>query len=118
MRLNQGSETEKCELLQKVFTVREGVYLKLWVKGEEEGLSCAIEAVADFKGFGCQRTKHLETKQQKTTRVAAQQHIKLHDGHVDRTPAYLAVAVLNDQEHRGVLALHGSVQGLNAHAVL
>lgn len=32
--------------------------------------------------------------------------------------AYLAVAVFNDQEHRGVLGLHGSVQRLNAHAVL
>lgn len=32
--------------------------------------------------------------------------------------AYLTVAVFNDHEHRGVLALHGPVQGLDAHAVL
>lgn len=35
-----------------------------------------------------------------------------------RKPAYLAVAVLDDHQHRGVLALHGPVQRLNAHAVL
>lgn len=34
------------------------------------------------------------------------------------TPAYLAVAVLNDHEHRGVLALHRPVQRLDAHPVL
>lgn len=28
-----------------------GIYLKLWVKGEQEGLSCAIKAIADFKGL-------------------------------------------------------------------
>lgn len=33
-------------------------------------------------------------------------------------PAYLAVAVLDDHQHRGVLALHRPVQRLNAHAVL
>ena len=32
--------------------------------------------------------------------------------------AYLAVAVLNNHEHWGILALHGSVQCLNAHAML
>lgn len=32
--------------------------------------------------------------------------------------AYLAIAVLNNHEHWGVLALHGSVQRLNAHAML
>lgn len=32
--------------------------------------------------------------------------------------AHLAVAVLNDHEHWSVLALHGSVQCLNAHTVL
>lgn len=32
--------------------------------------------------------------------------------------AYLAVAVLNDHEHGRVLALHGPVQTLDAHAVL
>lgn len=32
--------------------------------------------------------------------------------------AYLAITVLNDHEHWGVLALHGSVQCLNAHAML
>ena len=37
-------------------------YLKLWIEGEEEGLSCAIKAIADFKRLGCQRTKYLETK--------------------------------------------------------
>lgn len=44
------------------------LYLKLWIKGEEEGLSGAIKAIADLKGLGCQRTKHLKllkkTKQQ------------------------------------------------------
>lgn len=30
---------------------------------------------------------------------------------------YLAIAVLNDHEHWGVLALHGSVQRLYAHAM-
>lgn len=34
------------------------------------------------------------------------------------TPANLAVAVLDDHEHRRVLALHRPVQRLNAHAVL
>lgn len=33
-------------------------------------------------------------------------------------PANLAVAVLDDHEHRRVLALHRPVQRLNAHAVL
>lgn len=36
------------------------LYLKLWIKGEEEGLSGAIKAIADLKGLGCQRTKHLK----------------------------------------------------------
>lgn len=36
-------------------------YLKLWVEGEEEGLACAVEAVADFKGLRSQCTKHLRT---------------------------------------------------------
>lgn len=35
-------------------------YLELWVEGEEEGLSGAVEAVADFKGFWGQSTKHLQ----------------------------------------------------------
>lgn len=35
-----------------------------------------------------------------------------------KSVAHLAVAVLNDHEHRGVLPLHGSVQRLNAHAML
>lgn len=48
---------------RNIFKVREVAYLKLWIKGEEEGLSCAIKAIADFKGLRCQRTKHLETKQ-------------------------------------------------------
>lgn len=34
-------------------------YLKLRVEGKKEGLSGAIEAVADFKGFWGQSTKHL-----------------------------------------------------------
>lgn len=34
------------------------------------------------------------------------------------TPAYLAITVLDDHEHWGVLALHRPVQRLNAHAVL
>lgn len=33
-------------------------------------------------------------------------------------PAYLAVTVLDDHQHWGVLALHRPVQCLNAHAVL
>lgn len=33
-------------------------------------------------------------------------------------PAYLAVAVLDDHQHWGVLGLHRPVQRLNAHAVL
>lgn len=32
--------------------------------------------------------------------------------------AYLAITVLYNHEHWGVLALHGSVQRLNAHAML
>lgn len=36
-------------------------YLKLWVEGKEEGLSCAIEAVADLKGLRSQCAKHLRT---------------------------------------------------------
>lgn len=31
--------------------VSEILYLKLWIEGKEEGLSCAIKAIADFKGF-------------------------------------------------------------------
>lgn len=33
-------------------------------------------------------------------------------------PSHLAVAVLDNHEHRRVLALHGSVQCLDAHAML
>lgn len=40
------------------------MYLELWVEGEEERLSCAVKAVADFKGLRRQRTKHLETETQ------------------------------------------------------
>lgn len=40
--------------------MREVLYLKLWIEGEEEGLSCAVEAIADLKGLGCQCSKHLE----------------------------------------------------------
>lgn len=36
------------------------LYLKLWIEGEEEGLSGAIKAIADLKGLGCQCTKHLK----------------------------------------------------------
>ncbi len=42
------------------------MYLKLWIEGEEEGLSCAVKAVADFKGLRRQRTEHLE-KENRTT---------------------------------------------------
>lgn len=98
--------------------VRELVYLKLWIKGEEEGLSCAIKAIADFKGLRCQRTKHLETKQKMICAMTHLQHITLYYCHVELKTAYLAIAVLNNQEHWGVLALHGSVQCLNAHAML
>lgn len=31
----------------------EGAHLKLWIEGEEERLSCAIKAIADFKGLRC-----------------------------------------------------------------
>lgn len=41
------------------------LYLKLWIKGEEEGLSGAIKAIADLKGLGCQRTKHLKLLKKK-----------------------------------------------------
>lgn len=37
-------------------------YLKLRVEGEEEGLACAIEAVADLKGLRSQSAKHLRAK--------------------------------------------------------
>lgn len=43
------------------------LYLKLWIKGEEEGLSGAIKAIADLKGLGCQRTKHLKLLKKQTT---------------------------------------------------
>ena len=26
-------------------------YLKLWAEGKEEGLSCAVKSIADFKGL-------------------------------------------------------------------
>lgn len=45
------------------------------------------------------------------------QHITVHCSDAEFA-AHLAVAVLNNHEHRGVLALHGSVQRLNAHAML
>lgn len=38
--------------------------------------------------------------------------------HAQLKSAYLAIAVLNDHEHWGILTLHGSVQCLNAHAML
>lgn len=51
------------------------LYLKLWIKGEEEGLSSAIKAIADLKGLGCQRTKHLKLlKKTKTTKKGDQYH--------------------------------------------
>lgn len=103
-------------------------YLKLWIKGEEEGLSCAIKAITDFKGLRCQRTKHLEKNQNENNlcfdSVATCQdfpisfNIPLYYCHVELKSAYLAIAVLNNHEHWGVLALHGSVQCLNAHAML
>ncbi len=50
------------------------------------------------------------------------QHITVHCCGVELASAefaaYLAIAVLYNHEHRGVLALHGSVQRLNAHAML
>lgn len=99
------------------------MYLKLWIEGEEEGLSCAIKAIADFKGLRCQCTEHLEKQRNK----AEQQLIPCCDSvptyyRIESMPvesaAYLAIAVLNNHEHWGVLALHGSVQRLNAHAML
>lgn len=39
-------------------------YLKFGIEGEEEGLSCSIEALADLKGFWCQSAKHLQRHRQ------------------------------------------------------
>ena len=42
----------------------EGTHLKLWIEGEEEGLSCAIKSIAHLKGLRCQSTKYLEKQEQ------------------------------------------------------
>lgn len=40
-------------VLGNIFRIVEDAYLKLWIEGEEEGLSCAIKAITDFKGLRC-----------------------------------------------------------------
>lgn len=47
------------------FTIN--THLELGVEGEEEGLACAIKAVADLKGLGRQRTKHLNKRERPVT---------------------------------------------------
>ena len=119
---------------KRYFTQKQSraVYLKLWIEGEEEGLSSAIKAIADFKRLRCQRTKHLEKQNTRATDygllgTSLTSMGELGETYVTVKPlqyvsvefaAYLAVAVLNNHEHWGVLALHGSVQRLNAHAML
>lgn len=112
-------------LLKQDDDVRETVYLELWIKGEEEGLSCAIKAIADFKGLRRQSTKHLggkkkDDQKKKKKRSALRLLSNMLHGFccAELKSAYLAVAVLNDHEHWGILTLHGSVECLNAHAVL
>ena len=43
-------------------------YLKVWLECEEEGFSCAIEAITDLEGLGRQCTKHLVEQEQMSTR--------------------------------------------------
>lgn len=103
--------------------MRKVSYLKLWIKGEEEGLSCAIKAITDFKRLRCQRTKYLETKKKNnwllyTWDVTKPSTREICHDELRPLKAYLAITVFNDHEHWGVLALHGSVQCFNAHAML
>lgn len=53
------------------------MYLELWIEGEEEGLSCAIKAITDFKGLRCQRTKHLGGKKKASVTAPVQRVARL-----------------------------------------
>lgn len=55
----------------------EEAHLKLWIEGEQEGLACAIKAVADFKGLRRQRPEHLEEQEQLFT-VDSGSHFHIH----------------------------------------
>lgn len=58
-----------------IFKQTRAVYLKLWIEGEEEGLSGAVKAIADFKRLRCQRPKHLEKQNTRATDYCIQQHL-------------------------------------------
>lgn len=50
------------------------MYLKLRIEGVEKRLSCAIKAIANLKGFRCQRTKHLREQTKKEQGVSKLVH--------------------------------------------